>query len=169
MKNIRTFQQYTAVYESTDSDLITVALMQLATPFVCYGLFRGYEKVSELFDKLDFEIAKSTIGPLFAKIQDDPKIKDLLMELEKHKNNLYFGEEEGRNIEREEAFEIRNEFYKRAKQLMSEKDYKKFIEACNEFEDGVNEPAGYFLNKDAKYTRYRKYGRKPNRIRLEDE
>lgn len=168
MKNIKTFEQHTKIYEMVSDPTTTdyiVGLAQLATPFIALGLFRGYGEIARFIDKMDFKRAKAKIGPIFAKIENDSKIQELLNQLSIHKNSLYFGEEEGRNPEREVAFDIRSEFYKRAKELLSEKDYKVFIEACNEFEDGVGKPAGYFIDKDSEYTRYRKYGRTPNRIR----
>ena len=168
MKNIKTFEQHTKIYEMvsdpTSTDYI-VGLAQLATPFIALGLFRGYGEIARFIDKMDFKMAKAKIGPIFDKIKDDRKIQELLGQLQQYKNSLYFGEEEGENPMRDRAYDIRSEFYKRTKELLSEKDYKVFIEACNEFEDGVGTPAGYFIDKDAEYTRYRKYGRKPNRIR----
>ena len=168
MKNIRNFQQYTAVYEAAEPNLIG-SLIHLSSPLVLYGLWRGYQEVERFFDKVDFKIAKSKIGQLFDKIKDDHIIQVLLTKIQEYRRELLFGEREGDASEREvEAFRIRNEIYKRAKELMSEKDFKKFIDACNEFEDGVGKPGGYFINKDMEYTRYRKFGHKPDRIRLRD-
>ena len=116
-----------------------------------YGLMYGYVKLGNLFNFVSFTKAASKLSPIFDKIKDDDTMKRLVNELGDYKDVLYFGEEEGVNPRRKKAFEIRDSIYKRAKELLDEREYNIFIDAAKEFESGSEKPAGYFTDKDAKF------------------
>lgn len=116
-----------------------------------YGLMYGYVKLHNLFNFVSFIRSASKLSPIFDKIKDDHTMKRLIKELGDYKDELYFGEEEGENPRRTKAFKIRDSIHQRAKELLDEKEYNIFIDATKEFESGSEKPAGYFIDKDAKF------------------
>lgn len=151
MKHIKTFESF-----EVNEEFLPVAGGALGL-IVLYGILWGYKKIDNLVDFVKFKNAKNKLEPIFDKIKDDPKIKELLDELYEYKDGLYYGEEEGENPRRTKANKIKNKIYNRASQLLTTKECEKFIYYLETFEQGVEKPGGYFIDKEDKFKGF-KYG-----------
>jgi hypothetical protein len=148
MNYIKNFKNYDSTNES-------MAFLAAGGPAIglllWYGLMYGYVKISNLFNFIAFKRAISKIEPIFNKIKDDSRMMELITELGELKDGLYFGEEEGSNPRRTQAFQVRDSIYQRAKELLDENEYKTFVSAAKEFESGSEKPGAYFTDKDAEF------------------
>lgn len=157
MKHIKKFNELNENDTINESDgsigNLLLATIPMLAPLVWYGAMHGYVKIQNLINFVQFRRALSKIEPIFDKIKDDDKIQELLEELYKYKDYLYSGEEaEGsRTIKRDKAYKIRDNIYKRAKEILNDKEYNIFVSSAREIEAGAEKPASYFTNKDNKF------------------
>ena len=115
-----------------------------------YGIMYGYEKIHNLIDIISFARATQKAAPIFDKVRNDYKIVELFRELGKYKDHLYYGEEEGSTFigsPREKAFQIVDDIFKRAEELLDEKEFETFKSSIKEFDRYSGKPGGYFVKK----------------------
>jgi hypothetical protein len=147
MKHIKKFENHEAKINEENIGLIGVA----PALFLIYGIMYGYVKIKNIIDYVSFIRAASKLEPIFDKIKDDAEMSEMILKLGEYEDGLYFGEVEGGNPRREKAFDIIREIYRRAKELLDDREYNIFIGAAKEFERGSGKPGAYFTNKDSRF------------------
>lgn len=150
MKKIKTFNELNSQTKNESLVLLPAALGLV----VWYGLMYGYVKVKTLIDFVTFKNALSKIEPIFDKIKDDAQMLDLLKQLDNHKDGLYFGEEEGENPRRTKAFQIIEQIYDRASEILDAKEFELFKSSAKNVDYGSGKPAAYFTKEDPKFTHW---------------
>lgn len=147
MKHIKKFENHETKINEESIILFGVAPALL----LIYGIMYGYTKIQNIVDYVSFIRAASKLEPIFDKIKDDVEMSEIILKLDEYKDVLYFGEVEGDDPRRKKAFGIVREIYRRAKELLDDREYNIFISAAKEFERGSRKPGAYFVNKDAKF------------------
>jgi hypothetical protein len=168
MKNIKNFNEFAINEACDDPEFVQTMVGSGILTALLVGMNFGYDHVKNYFGKNRFERAKSKLGTIFGKIKDDDKIQYLLNILDKHKDQIINWSSDDPTEKRRLAGRVYHELEERIKELLSEKDYKQFIDCCKDFEEGAKVRKGtYLVNKDKEYFDTRYHDRE-RRFRIKD-
>jgi len=138
-----------------ENDFINFLIGFSIGPLILIGFLCGYAKIENLISFFRFKTAKNKLNFIInnPNIKNNEKLKKLLLDLYEVRHHLSRVEQnDDGTTYRKDAFKILHKVYDEIEKSISEKDFKKFKNAMDDFDYGSAGDVGkYLIDKNSKY------------------
>ena len=155
MKHIKKFEKYNENYRDFGKKLNRLSqdwagdgFIKTGAAFLLCGIYYGYSKVEDFLDFRSFKNAFEKISPIYSKIMDDSEMRSIIVGLRRSVGVTGVEEEGGYAQEGSEYFNLLNDLYKRAEEILSEEEFNVFVSSAEEIDRAKGRKGSFFVDKD---------------------